>query len=212
MVARKECGQPHWQGPLFGGKLLTMKARSYRQGRRAEAAQARTEAIMEAAVELYKERPFEQITLADVAEKAGVGLQTLIRRVQTKDGLIRAANAWTAERIGGARGEPDSSDPAVVAAALERQYEPWGALIERTLRQEELSAALAEGAQAGRVAHAAWVDAAFAARLAAGGPHVRAQLIAACGVELWLVLRRDVGLSADETRDTVADLIRKIIS
>jgi hypothetical protein len=41
---------------------------------------------------------------------------------------------------------------------------------------------------------------------------VRAQLIAVCGVELWLVLRRDVGLSADETRDTVADLIRKIIA
>jgi AcrR family transcriptional regulator len=189
-----------------------MKARSYRQGRRAQAAQARTEAIMEAAVELFKERPFEQITLADVAETAGVGLQTLIRRVQTKDGLIRAVNAWTAERIGGARGEPDSSDPAVVAAQLERQYEPWGALIERGLRQQELSPALAEGAANGRVAHAAWVDAAFAAQIAGGGRTVRAQLIAVCGVELWLVLRRDVGLSADETRDTLADLIRKIIA
>jgi AcrR family transcriptional regulator len=187
-----------------------MKARSYRQGRRAQDAQARTEAILEAAVELYKERPFEQITLADVAEKAGVGLQTLIRRVQTKDGLIRAANAWTAERIGGARGEPESSDPAAVAAALERQYEAWGALIARGLRDEELSPALAEGAEAGRAAHAAWIDAAFARQI--DGPRMRAQLIAACGVELWLVLRHDVGLSADETRDTVADLIRKIIA
>src|SRR3954469_22688011 len=112
--------------------------RSYRQGRRAEAAQERTEAILAAAVELYAERPFDQITLADVAERAGVGLQTLIRRVQTKDGLVRAANEWTAERIGGARGEPDSSDPAAVAAQLMRQYETWGAAIGRSLAQEDV--------------------------------------------------------------------------
>jgi AcrR family transcriptional regulator len=188
-----------------------MKTRPYRQGRRAEAANARTEAIMEAAVALYAERPLEQITLADVAERAGVGLQTLIRRVQTKDGLIRASNEWTGERIGAARGEPGSSDPDVVAAALARQYEPWGALILRTLSQEDSSPALAEGAQAGRVAHALWVETAFAAEIAARGPRLRAQLIALCGVELWMVLRRDVGLSADETRDTVADMIRRLI-
>src|ERR1700755_1507420 len=107
-----------------------MKAatRTYNQGRRAEAAQEKTERILQAAVELYVERPFEQITLADVAERAGVGLQTLIRRVGTKDGLIRATNEWTAKAIGGARGEPDSSDPDAVAAALARQYEPWGTL------------------------------------------------------------------------------------
>jgi AcrR family transcriptional regulator len=188
-----------------------MKTRPYRQGRRAEAAAARTEAIMEAAVALYAERPLEQITLADVAERAGVGLQTLIRRVGTKDGLIRASNEWTGARIGAARGEPVSSDPDVVAAALERQYEPWGALIIRTLRQEELSPALAEGAQAGRVAHGLWIDIAFATQIAERGPRLRAQLIAVCGVELWMVLRSDVGLSADETRDTVADMIRRLL-
>src|SRR4051794_40669643 len=122
-----------------------MNTRSYRQGRRAEAAQARTEAILAAAVELFAERPLEQITLADVAERAGVGLQTLIRRVQTKDGLVRAANAYTAERIGAARGEPDSSDPDAVAAALMNQYESWGRVIQRGLQQEESSPSLAEG-------------------------------------------------------------------
>src|SRR3954453_17081396 len=143
-----------------------MNTRSYRQGRRAEAAQARTEAIMAAAVELYGERPFEQITLADVAAKAGVGLQTLIRRVGTKDGLVRGAVEGTAEGNGGARGEPDSSDPAVVAARLERQYETWGELTGRTLRQEELSPALAEAAAFGRRYHAEWVETAFASQIA----------------------------------------------
>lgn len=188
-----------------------MKTRPYRQGRRAEAAEARSEAILEAALELFEAKPFDKITLAEVAERAGVGLQTVIRRVQTKDGLVRAVNGWAVERIGEARGEPHSADPDTVAAALERQYERYGALIDRTIRQEEHSPALAEGAKGGRRAHAAWVDEAFADAIAAGGPRLRAQLIALCGVEFWLVLRRDVGLGADETREAVADLIRGVL-
>src|ERR1700754_683800 len=94
--------------------------RPYRQGRRAEAAEARTEAIREAALDAFMVKPFEQITLADVAERAGVGVQTLIRRVQNKDGLVRLVNEWVAAAVGEARGEPDSSDPEAVAAALER--------------------------------------------------------------------------------------------
>jgi AcrR family transcriptional regulator len=187
--------------------------RTYRQGRRAEAAQANTERIMAAAVELYVEKPFDQITLADVAERAGVGLQTLIRRVRTKDGLVQAVNEWMDGRIGDARGEPESSDPAVVAAALERQYEAWGAFIDRTLRQEER---FAEGAAAGRRFHAEWVQTAFADALAAREPAarelLRAQLIGVCGVELWLVLRRDAGLSAARARDAVAGLIANLLT
>jgi len=188
-----------------------MKTRPYRQGRRAEAAEARTEAILEAALALFEAKPFDQITLAEVAERAGVGLQTVIRRVQTKDGLVHALNGWAVERIGEARGEPHSADPEIVTLALERQYERYGTVIDRTIRQEELSPALAEGARGGRRAHAAWVEAAFADAIAARGPLLRAQLIALCGVELWLVLRRDAGLGAGETREAVADLIRGVL-
>jgi AcrR family transcriptional regulator len=185
--------------------------RPYRQGRRAEAAEARTAAIREAALALFVERPFDQITLAEVAERAGVGVQTLIRRVQTKDGLIRMVDEWVAAAIGAARGEPDSSDPDVVAAAVARQYEGFGALIDRALRQEDTSPSLAESARGGRAAHRAWIETAFADEIARGGPELTGQLIGLCGVELWLVLRRDGGLTADQTRDTVAHLIRSVL-
>jgi AcrR family transcriptional regulator len=186
--------------------------RPYRQSRRAAAAQANTERILAAAIALYAERPFDQITLADVAERAGVGLQTLIRRVRTKDGLMQAVDAWVGERIRTARGEP-VSEPAAVAAALARQYEAWGAVIERTLHQEDASPALAASARGGREAHAAWIDAAFADALAAAPDRavLRAQLIGVCGVELWLVLRRDAGLSPDQARDAVAGLIAALL-
>jgi AcrR family transcriptional regulator len=185
--------------------------RTYRQRRRAVAAEANTERILAAALELFGERPFDQITLAEVAERAGVGLQTVIRRAGTKDGLARAVNAWVAPQVEADRGAPSTSEPAAVAAAIARHYERWGTVTDRMLRQQDASPALAEAAEAGRAAHRAWIEAAFAAPLAARPPaarrRLRARLAAVCGVELWLVLRRDQGLSAPEARDAVADLV-----
>jgi AcrR family transcriptional regulator len=179
--------------------------RPYRQRQRAAAAQANTERVMEAALELYEERPFDQITLAAVAERAGVGVQTVIRRVQTKDGLVRAVREWIAAQVEEARGEP-VSDPDAIAAALQRQYERWGAASARTLRQEDSSPALAESARGGRRAHREWLEAAFPD----ASPQTIAGLIGVCGVELWLVLRNDGGLTAGQTRETVAHLIRSL--
>jgi AcrR family transcriptional regulator len=185
--------------------------RAYVQRDRARAAQANTERILEAALELFAEQPFDRITLAQVADRAGVGVQTVVRRVGTKDGLVRAVNGWVLPQVGAARGDPVSPDPEHVAAAVARQYERWGALIDRTLRQEDVSPALAEGADGGRRAHREWIDAAFADELRALPParrrRLRAQLVAVCGVELWHVLRRDEGLSAAAARAAVADLI-----
>jgi AcrR family transcriptional regulator len=185
--------------------------RNYRQHRRAAAAEANTERILAAALELFSERPFDQITLAEIADRAGVGLQTVIRRAGTKDGLARLVNAWVQPQVSESRGEPPVSDPAAVAAALERHYERWGDITDRMLRQEDVSPALTEAAQGGRDAHRAWIETAFAAELAACPPaardSLRARLVGVCGAELWLVLRRNEGLSAAAARDAVAQLV-----
>lgn len=160
---------------------------------------------MDAALALYEERPFEQITLAAVADRAGVGVQTVIRRVQTKDGLVRAVREWIAAQVEEARGEP-TSDPDAIAAALQRQYERWGAASARTLHQEDSSPSLAESARGGRAAHRAWLEAAFPA----APPGTIGALIGVCGVELWLVLRNDGGLTPDQACETVAHLIRSL--
>jgi AcrR family transcriptional regulator len=190
--------------------------RPYRQRRRAAEAEANTERILQSAFELFLERPFDQITLAAVAERAGVGLQTVIRRVGTKDGLARAVSRWTTPQVAADRGEPESADPATVAAAIARHYERWGESADRMLRQEDASPALAEAAAAGRAAHREWIETAFAGVLGAVAPPARrrllAQLVGVCGVELWLVLRRDAGLSVDEARDAVAGLIAGVLS
>jgi AcrR family transcriptional regulator len=193
-------------------------ARPYRQRRRAAQAEANTERILRSAHELFLERPYDQITLAAVAERAGVGLQTLIRRVGTKDGLARAVNTWVAPQISADRGEAAATggEPAAVAAAIARHYERWGEATDRMLRQEHVAPALAEAAAGGRRAHREWIETAFAGPLRQLAPgarrRLRARLVAVCGVELWQVLRRDEQLSSPEARDAVADLISASLS
>jgi AcrR family transcriptional regulator len=190
--------------------------RPYRQQQRAARAEANTERILQAGFDLFLERPLDQITLAAVADRAGVGLQTLIRRVGTKEGLIRAVNEWAGPQVAADRGAPTSADPSAVAAAIARHYERWGEATDRTLRQSDASPALAENAAGGRRAHREWIDAAFHDFLAPldaeARRRLRARLVAVCGVELWLVLRRDEGLSVPEARDVVADLIAGSLS
>jgi AcrR family transcriptional regulator len=190
--------------------------RTYVQRDRARAAQANTERILQASLDLFTERPLDQITLASVAERAGVGLQTVIRRVGTKDGLIRATNEWVVPQIIATRGAPPSPEPRTVAEAIARHYERWGALTDRMLRQEDSSPVLGELAATGRANHRAWIEATFADTLAALSPDerhaLRARLVGVTGIELWQVLRHTEDLSADRATDAVADLISACLS
>jgi hypothetical protein len=138
-------------------------------------------------------------------------MQTVIRRVGTKDGLVQAVGGWIAPQVQAALGEPTSADPAVVAAAFRRHYSQWGAVLERTQNQQDSSPALRSSAESGRRAHRQWIEMAFADFLASvPGPARRqahSELVAVTGVELWLVLTKHEGLSPDQAENTVTTLI-----
>jgi AcrR family transcriptional regulator len=57
---------------------------------RAEAAEATGERILDAALELFGERPTDQIPLDEVASRAGVSVQTVIRRFGGKGRVTRS--------------------------------------------------------------------------------------------------------------------------
>jgi AcrR family transcriptional regulator len=191
-------------------------ARGYTQTARADAAEDKTRRIRQAALELFVELPYDQLTLHAVAERAGVGLQTVIRRTGGKDGLVAMVAEWAGPQVAALLGEPDSDDPAVVAGAFARQYETWALVNERTYTQRESSPALAAYAEAGRRAHRDWVRSAFADRLAAlpraRRTRVLARLVAVTGVELWLVLTAHEGLTAGQAEDTIAMLVRAALA
>lgn len=171
---------------------------------------------MRAADELFREVPFEQLTLAAVAERAGVGLQTLIRRVGTKDGLVRAAIEHMGPQLQRWRGEVPPPDPERVAAIVCEQYRQTGDGLDRMIRQEDSSPALHEAVRAGRIAHADWIGTVFADAIERCQPQeregLRARLIAVTGVELYLVLTRDCGLDGDQARRAVTALLRDTIA
>ena len=196
--------------------MKSTATRTYVQRERAKAAEANTERIMRAGLALFIEHPFDQITLGAVAERAGVGLQTVIRRVGTKDGLVRAVGAWMVPQIREARGEPPAEEPRAVAEAVARQYERYGDVTDRMLRQEDASPALAEMAEFGRANHRAWIESTFAAHLDGLAPEarhaLRARLVGVTGVELWQVLRKVEGLTAAAATDAVADLVTASIT
>src|SRR6516165_6444535 len=72
-------------------KQATTAKRTYRLGVRAEATAETARSILRATIELYAERFYDQVSLEDIAERAGITVQTLIRRFGSKEELISAA-------------------------------------------------------------------------------------------------------------------------
>src|SRR3712207_9161997 len=78
--------------------------RPYRMQARADAALATRERIVDAAVEVFWERPTDQISLDEVGRRAGVTKQTVLRHFGTKAELLAAGAPPALEEGGGARG------------------------------------------------------------------------------------------------------------
>jgi AcrR family transcriptional regulator len=72
---------------------------------RAEATTATGERILDTAIAVFWQRPVDDISLEEVARRAGVSVQTVIRRFGGKHGLLAAAAERETERVSGHRGQ-----------------------------------------------------------------------------------------------------------
>src|SRR5215471_16810510 len=89
--------------------------RRYRMSARAEAAAATRGRILDAAIALFWERPMLDISLEEVARRAGVSLPTVIRHFGDKERLLAAGIEREEERVGHQRDEAPAGDvPAAV--------------------------------------------------------------------------------------------------
>ncbi|HEY7850198.1 MAG TPA: helix-turn-helix domain-containing protein, partial [Ktedonobacterales bacterium] len=66
----------------------TTRTRRYRMTSRATAAAETAQRILRATTDLYMERWLEDLTLEEVAARAGVTVQTVLRRFGSKTGLV----------------------------------------------------------------------------------------------------------------------------
>jgi AcrR family transcriptional regulator len=189
--------------------------RPYRQGARAESAAATGERILDAASEIFWERPTDQISLEEIARRAGVTVQTVIRRFGGKDGLFAAAGEREAHKVRAQRDRAVAGDPAGAVRVLVEHYETLGDRVLRLLAEEDRIPALRDIAEQGRVYHREWCARVFAPALAgrSGVEHRRrlAQLVAVCDVYTWRLLRRDAGLSRRQTEIALVEMLQPLL-
>ena len=183
-------------------------------GARAAAAEETGRRLVAAMQALFAERPFEEITLEEVAARAGVTLQTLLRRFGSRAGLFAAAAADASARVEAQRGAAVPGDVRGGVSNLFDHYEEWGEVALRLLAQEERFEEIAAITRRGRATHAAWVERVFAPALAGRRGRARrlrrAQLVAACDVYVWKLLRRDMGLSRAEAQEAVLGMVEAL--
>jgi AcrR family transcriptional regulator len=189
--------------------------RPYRMVARAESAAATGERILDAAVEAFRELPSEQISLDEVARRAGVAVQTVIRRFGGREGLFSAAAAREAERVQSQRDRAPVGDAAGAVRVLVDHYESVGDRVLKLLAEEDRVPGLREVADAGRAYHREWCARVFApalwGRVGVERRRRLAQLVAICDVYSWKLLRHDAGLSRRQTELALVELLEPLL-
>jgi AcrR family transcriptional regulator len=182
---------------------------------RATKAAATGERILDAAVEAFWDQPSDQLRLDDVARRAGVSVQTVIRRFGGKDGLLAAAVERESAKIRRERDPSAVTDSAAAIDQLTKHYEAMGDRVLRMLAEEVRLPALRAIADRGRRMHRDWCAQVFASTLVrlTGVEHERrlAQIVAVCDVYTWKLLRRDAGLSRRQTELALLELLDPLL-
>lgn len=165
--------------------------------------------ILLAVIGLYSERFHDQISLEHIAERAGVTVQTVLRRFGSRDQLVWAAVEFAKTEVVEQRAEAPIGNVAGAVENLLDHYEVWGVPVLRLLAQEDRVPQLRAITDVGRDVHYAWVDRTFAPFLdgRSGRRLLRAKLIALTDVYVWKLLHIDLGLDRAQTARALVDMI-----
>ena len=172
------------------------------------------ERILQAACEAFVHGWYDDVTLRDIAADAGVALQTLVNHFGNKEALFGAAAEQISDTISTLRRTVAVGDAEGAATTLVDDYEQTGDYTLRTLAIEERVPVVRPVLARGRRGHQEWVEHVFAAALTGlrGVDRKRrvAQLVVVTDVFTWKLLRRDKGLSRDQTITAIRELVEAL--
>jgi len=190
-------------------------SRPYRMTARAAAAAETADKIIAATQQLFTAHLIAEITLADIAQRSGVTVQTILRRFGDKDTVFAEAISKLGTDIVSQRGEAIPNDLDDLLENLVEHYEMHGRLLLKMLAEEITTPAIQQVLASGRDYHRRWCETVFAAALEplTGAERKRrlAQLIAMCDLRSWEVLRIRMGLSRNETRAALREMLQPLI-
>lgn len=194
----------------------TSRKRSYRGTVQAEVAALTRKRILEAALALASDEWLDRLTLDQVAARAGVTVQTIIRHFRSKEGLFTAAAETAAAAAQDWRADTLPGDVTGAILAVQDHYERVGDRLVRLLAQEDRYPGLRRYTDLGRSAHRAWVARIFADALAchpegAERERLLAELIAVTDITMWNLLRRDLGLDRAQTALALRELVDALL-
>ena len=190
-------------------------SRPYRMTARAAATAKTADKIIDATRELFTQNLIAEITLADIARRSGVTVQTILRRFGDKDTVFAEAISKLGTDIVSLRGQAIPNDLDDLVENLIEHYEMHGRLLLKMLAEEITTPAIQQVLASGRDYHRRWCETVFAATLEPlTGPERKrrlAQLIAICDLRTWEVLRIRMRLSRNDTRATLREMLQPLI-
>jgi AcrR family transcriptional regulator len=185
--------------------------RHYRGTVQAEVAELTRQRLFEATIALYVEYPLDQITLNQVAERAGVTVQTILRHFKSKEGLIYAVASQLSKKVTQQRDEAPVGDIRGALKNLIEHYETVGRIPLRSLALEGRFPEIDSFLNEGRAYHRRWVERVFAPFIMRAREIDRerliAQLVALCDVYTWKLLRLDTGLTQEQTELAMYEML-----
>jgi AcrR family transcriptional regulator len=186
--------------------------RTYTMRARADATAQTREQILEAAMALSEEKLTFAIGLAEVAERAGVTVRTVLRHFGSRDGLFEALTSLAREQVIDERETP-VGDTARATHTIVGHYELRGDRVLRMLEEASIDKRIADHVAKGRRVHRDWVRAVFGPQLAdaADTKALEDLLVVATDVYTWKLLRRDAGLSRVRTEERMHTMIRRLV-
>jgi AcrR family transcriptional regulator len=191
------------------------KKRAYQMEARADAVEQTRESILKAAYELWLAHHYDEVSLEQVAERAGVSKQTVIRQFGSKDQLAYASVDWQRPREEAERAVEPGDVRGAVSTVVER-YEHMGDANIRFLDLEHRVPAIRYLLEKGRESHRGWVERAFLPYLPKRkGAEYRRRVMAfyaATEVMVWKLLRRDFQLSREESEEVLLALVSGLVA
>ncbi len=177
-----------------------LSTRAYKQTARAKAAEETGQRIAEAFHDLLESGWFDEIRLEDVASKAGVSVQTVIRRFGGKEGLLQL-HAEQMHRLILTERRLPIGDAVEAIRAIIAEYELRGDMVMRLLAQEDRFPQLMGVAERGREVHREWVGSVFEPWLRELDGNARRdthdRLVIALDLYIWKLLRKDMRRSRE---------------
>ena len=182
---------------------------------RAAAAQATQRRILDAAVAEVWNRRVADVRLEEIAGRAEVTVQTVLRVFGNRARLIHAAWEAAGERIRVQREAAPPGDVPGTINSLYDHYEEMGDFVIRNLAQEKELPDVKEWLKHGRSAHRRSMQRQFRPWLEACPPSERRELldglVVICDVYTWKLLRRDMGRTRGEAESIVRRMVQGIL-